>query len=147
MSNRLEDQTLHLKQQIFYNGSYFDAHSFIIDLIKSATKTITLIDGYIDNTTLTMLSNNQQANITLVPYILSKQLKLDIAKYNKQYKSVKTIASKTFHDRYLIIDKDKVYSIGASLKDVGDRTFNINLMSDFSEDDILKRINNEKTTS
>ena len=141
ISNGLENKTILPKQQIYFNGSYFDAHSFIINLIKSAKTSITLIDGYIDNTTLVMLSNNQEVSATLISHTFSKQLKLDIEKYNKQYKSIKTMINKTFHDRYLIIDKTKVYSIGASLKDVGHKTFNINLMSDFCEDDILKRGN------
>ena len=135
----LEDKNKLSDQLVFFNGSYFDAHSFIIDLIKSAKISITLIDGYIDNTTLIMLSNNEEANITLISHTFSKQLKLDIEKYNKQYRPLKTISDKTFHDRYLIIDKNKVYNIGASLKDVGHKTFNINLMSDFCEDDILKK--------
>ena len=70
--------------------------------------------------------------------VVSKQLKLDIEKYNKQYKPLKIVADRTYHDRYIIIDSNKVYSIGASLKDAGNKTFNINLMSDFCEDDIVK---------
>jgi len=135
----LENNNETPEQLVFHNGSYFNAHSFIIDLIKIAKKSITLIDNYIDNTTLMMLSNNQNVDITLISHTFSKQLKLDIEKYNKQYKPLKTITNKTFHDRYLIIDEKKVYNIGASLKDAGHKTFNINLMSDFCEDDILKR--------
>jgi len=120
----LEDKNKIPEQLVFFNGTYFDAHSFIIDLIRSAKESITLIDNYIDNSTLTILSNNQEANTILISYTFSKQLKLDIEKYNKQYKPLKTITNKTFHDRYLIIDKTKVYSIGASLKDVGHKTFN-----------------------
>jgi len=136
----LEDKNKTPEQLIFFNGSYFDAHSFILDIVKSAKKTITLIDGYINDTTLTMLSNNQEVDITLISHTFSKKLKLDMAQYNKQYKSLKTITNKTFHDRYLIIDGSKVYSIGSSLKDIGHKTFNVNLMSDFCEDDILKRV-------
>lgn len=140
----LENDVDFIKSQIKddileFNGSYFDAHSFILDIIKSAQKSITLIDGYIDNTTLTMLLNNQAVNITLISYTFSKQLKQDIEKYNKQYEPLKVVINKTFHDRYLIIDNTKVYNIGASLKDAGNKTFSINLMSDFCEDDILKR--------
>ena len=137
----IQESTLEIKEKIFFNGSYFDAHSFIIDLIKSAKTSITLIDGYIDNTTLTMLSNNQEVRTTLIAHTFSKAVKLDIEKYNKQYRPLKSITNKTFHDRYLIIDNTKVYSIGASLKDVGNKTFNINLMSDFCEEDILKKVN------
>jgi len=139
IKSQIIDDTLELKGKVFFNGSYFDAYSFIIDLIKSAKVSITLIDSYIDNTTLTMLSNNQEISIALITHTFSKQLKQDTEKYKKQYKPLKVFTDKTFHDRYLIIDKTKVYSIGASLKDVGHKTFNINLMSDFCEDDILKR--------
>lgn len=139
IKSHIKDDSLTLKEQVFFNGSSFDAHSFILEIIKSAKSTITLIDNYIDNSTLTMLSNNQKVRITLVSYTFSKQLVLDIEKYNKQYKPLKTIADKTYHDRYLIIDSIKVYSIGASLKDAGSKTFNINLMSDFCEEDIVKR--------
>jgi len=134
----LEDKNKIPEQLVFFNGTYFDAHSFIIDLIKSAKKSITLIDNYIDNTTLTMLSNNQEIDISLISHTFSKQLKQDIEKYNKQYKPVTTSTSKTYHDRYLIIDSEKVYCIGASLKDVGHKTFSVNLMSDFCENNILK---------
>jgi len=139
IKSHIKNDILELKRQVFFNGSYFDAHSFIINLIKSAKTSITLIDGYIDSTTLTMLSNNQEVPIILISHSFSKQLKLDIQKYNKQYKPLKTITNKTFHDRYLIIDKTKVYSIGASLKDVGNKTFTISLLSDFCEDAILKK--------
>jgi len=140
ISNGLESKILLPKQQIYFNGTYFDAHSFIINLIKSAKNSIALIDNNIDNTTLTMLSNNQEVNITLISHTFSKQLKQDIEKYNKQYKPLNTTTSKTYHDRYLIIDGDRVYCIGASLKDVGHKTFSVNLMSDFCGDDVLRRI-------
>ena len=136
---KLEDKTLQPKQLIYYDNSYYEAYKFIIDLIKSAKKSLTLIDNYINDTTLTMLSNNQFVDITIITHTISKQLKLSIEKYNKQYKPLKVITNKTFHDRYLIIDKTKVYNIGASLKDAGNKTFSINLMSDFNEDDIIKK--------
>ncbi|KIM12903.1 MAG: DNA-binding protein [Sulfurovum sp. FS08-3] len=137
IKSHIKNNTLELKQGVFYNGQIFDAYAFVVDIIKSATKTITLIDNYIDETTLTMLSKNKTANITVVSYTFSKELKLDIEKYNKQYKALRTITNKSFHDRYLIIDSNRVYAVGASLKDVGNKTFNVNLMSDFCEDDIL----------
>jgi len=93
IKSQIKDNTLELKGRVFFNGSYFDAHSFIVDLIKGAKTSITLIDGYISNTTLTMLSNNQEVNITLISHTFSKQLKLDIEKYNKQYKPLKTVVN------------------------------------------------------
>jgi len=139
IKSQIKNDTLELKEQVFFNGSYFDAHSFIAGLIKSAKKSITLIDNYIDNSTLTMLSNNKQVEITLISHTFSKQLKQDIEKYNKQYKTLKTIPDKTYHNRYLMIDEDRVYDIGSSLKDSGHKTSSIVLLSDFCEDDILNR--------
>ena len=133
----LEERNKTPDQLVFHNGSYFDAHSFISDIIKSAKKSITLIDNYIDNTTLLMLSQNPSVDISLYSHSFSKQLKSSIEKYNNQYKPLKTFVSRTFHDRYLIIDGKKVYNIGASLKDAGHKTFNINLMNDFCERDIF----------
>jgi len=137
ISDGFKNTTLQEKQKVFYNGQIYDAHTFILDLIKSAKKSITLIDNYIDNNTLTMLSNNHDANITIYTQSISKQLKLDIDKYNEQYRPIKTIVDKTFHDRYLIIDSDKVYNIGASIKDVGNKTFTVTLLCDFCEDMIV----------
>ena len=138
IKSHIKNNSLELKQGIFFNGQIFDAHTFILEIIKSAKTSITLIDNYIDSSTLTMLSNNQTSTILLISHTFSKQLKLDIEKYNKQYKPLKIVADRTYHDRYIIIDSNKVYSIGASLKDAGNKTFNINLMSDFCEDDIVK---------
>ena len=138
IKSHIKNNSLELKQGIFFNGQIFDAHTFILEIIKSAKTSITLIDNYIDSSTLTMLSNNQTATILLISHTVSKQLKLDIEKYNKQYKPLKIVTDRTYHDRYIIIDSNKVYSIGASLKDAGNKTFNINLMSDFCEDDIVK---------
>lgn len=137
IKSHIKNSTLELKQQVFFNGKVFDAHSFIIDIIKSAKKSITLVDNYINNTTLMMLSNNQKTTITIYSHTISKQLKLDVEKYNKQYKPLKTITNKTFHDRYLIIDKEKVYNIGASIKDVGNKTFTVSLLSDFHENNVV----------
>ena len=139
IKSKIKANILDFKEQVFFNGSYYDAQSFIIDLIKSAKNSITLIDNYIDNTTLTILSNNQNVDITLVSHTFSKQLKQDIDAYNKQYKSLKIIANKSYHNRYLMIDKVRVYDIGSSLKDSGHRTSSVNIMGDFCEDDIIKR--------
>ncbi|MEA1956520.1 MAG: RhuM family protein, partial [Campylobacterota bacterium] len=85
IKSHIKSDTLELKQGVFSDGQIFDAYYFIVDIIKSAKKNITLIDNYLDETTLTMLSKNQNVNITLISHTFSKQLKLDIEKYNKQY--------------------------------------------------------------
>ena len=123
VSTHIKNNTLELKQGIFYNGEIFDAYVFISDLIKSTKSSIILIDNYIDESTLTLFSKNQNIAITIYTQNISKQLKLDIEKYNKQYKNLSIKTSKNFHDRFMIIDKEKIYHIGASLKDLGNKTF------------------------
>jgi len=112
------------KEGIFYDGQIFDAYQFVSDIVKSAKKSIVLIDNYVDESVLTLLSKrNKSVEATIYTASISTQLKLDLKKFNAQYP---TIHVKTFtksHDRFLIIDDETVYHIGASLKDLGKKWF------------------------
>ena len=109
---------------IFFDGQIYDAYAFVANLIKRAKKSIILIDGYIDESVLTLLSKNKNnIEITLYTQHNSKVLKQDIKKYNKQYKNIKVLDFNNSHDRFLIIDKTETYHIGASLKDLGKKWF------------------------
>jgi hypothetical protein len=123
ISNSLEDKTLKLKQDIFYDGQIFDAYIFINDLLKLAVDEIILIDNYIDETVFTLFSKYPNIKIKIYTHTISKSLKLDFEKYQKQYKNIELFEFKNSHDRFLIIDKKEVYHIGASLKDLGKRWF------------------------
>lgn len=123
ISNQIEDKSIELKQGIFYDGEIFDAYSFISDLIRSAKSEIILIDNYVDDTTLNLFSKNQNATVTIYTHSISRSLKTDLEKYNKQYKKIDIKTNKSFHDRFLIIDDKEIYHIGASLKDLGKKTF------------------------
>ena len=111
-------------QGIFYNGQVYDAYVFVGDLIKTAKKSIVLIDNYIDNTVLTMLTKRAK-NVSAVIYTakISKQLSLDLEKHNQQYPPIKINLYTHAHDRFLIIDNEIIYHIGASLKDLGKKLF------------------------
>lgn len=121
--NAIESKQLKPKQGIFFNGQIFDAYLFISDLIKSANKSITLIDNYVDETVLTLFSKNQKAKVTIYSKNITKQIKLDLEKYNSQYNPIEIKKFNSSHDRFLIIDKKQVYHFGASLKDVGKKWF------------------------
>jgi hypothetical protein len=109
---------------IFYDGQIFDAHHFVSSLIKSAYKTIVLIDNYIDESVLILLSKrNPDVAVTIYTSNVSAQLKLDINKYHSQYPKVEVKQFTKSHDRFLIIDHQTVYHIGASLKDLGKKWF------------------------
>ena len=109
---------------VFHNGQIFDAYKFATDLIKSAKKSLVLIDNYVDESVLLMLSK-REAGVSAKIYTsnLSKQLTLDLAKHNKQYPPIEIVMHTTSHDRFLIIDDAEVYHIGASLKDLGKKLF------------------------
>ena len=119
----LEDKTIKPKQGIFYDGQMFDAYSFVSDLIRSAQNKLILIDNYVDDSVLTLFSKNQDADVTIYTKNISKQLSLDLKKYNSQYKEIKIKIFKSSHDRFMIIDDREVYHIGASLKDLGKKWF------------------------
>ena len=124
-------------QGIFFEGQIFDAYVFASDLIKSAKKSIILIDNYINETVLLLLSK-RQAKISAKIYTkqISSQLELDLTRHNAQYESITMCESSNFHDRFLIID-NTVYHIGASLKDLGKKLFAFSKM-EIKHTDILK---------
>jgi hypothetical protein len=109
---------------IFYDGQIFDAWKFAADLVKSAKKSIILIDNYIDESVLLLLSKRSK-NVSAVIYTskVSGELQKDIEKYNFQYEPVEVKVFTKSHDRFLIIDNETVYHIGASLKDLAKKWF------------------------
>lgn len=119
----LENKNLNPKQGIFYDGQIFDAYKFVTELIKRAKKSIVLIDNYVDETILTLFSKNQNINIKIYTRNINKQLKLDLEKYNAQYKPIEIKRFSKSHDRFLIIDNQEIYHFGASLKDLGKKWF------------------------
>ena len=108
---------------IFFDGQFFDAYTFVSDLIRSAKKGIVLFDNYVDDTVLTMLDKRKE-KVTAEIYTksITKQLSLDIVKHNAQYQPIDVKIFDKVHDRFLCID-NTVYHIGASLKDLGKRWF------------------------
>lgn len=111
------------KEGVFYNGQIFDAYVFATDLIKSAKKSIILIDNYIDESVLLMLSKRDNGvTSTIITRTISDTFKLDLEKHNKQYPLIEFRETDCYHDRFLIIDND-VYHLGASLKDLGKKLF------------------------
>ena len=116
---------------IFYDGQIFDAYAFASDLIKSAKKTLVLIDNYVDETTLLMLSKRESGvSATIYTSKISRQLQLDMERHNAQYPPVQVHTYKDSHDRFLLIDDKDVYHIGASLKDLGKKMFAFSKMNE-----------------
>lgn len=141
IKSKIKNDTLDLKQGIFYEGQFFDAYIFISDILKNAKKSITLIDNYIDGNTLLHLSSNKDLNINIITKSLTKELKLIIEKFNKQHKNLKVFEYSKSHDRFLIIDEKIIYHIGASLKDLGNKWFAFSKLED-DNFELLKRIDN-----
>lgn len=109
---------------IFYDGQIFDAYKFISDIIKSAKKSIILIDNYMDESALTTLAKREKGvKCKIYTNKMTNQFKLDLQKFNTQYEPVEAIEFSKSHDRFLIINKEAVYHIGASLKDLGKKWF------------------------
>ena len=123
---------------IFYDGQIFDAYKFATDLIRSAGKSLLLIDNYIDESVLLMLSKRcSGVCATVYTQKITAQLQLDIEKHNRQYPPVEIRIYNKCHDRFLIIDNTEVYHIGASLKDLGKKMFAFSKM-DIPADTITK---------
>ncbi len=130
--NALQAPNIQQKQGVFFDGQLFDAYVFVTDLIKCAQHSIILIDNYIDETTLLMLSKrNLDCEAIVYTKKISSQLQLDLAKYNEQYPEIQIKLFKNAHDRFLILDHKALYHIGASLKDLGKKWFAFSRIDDF----------------
>lgn len=111
-------------QGIFYDGQVYDAYTFVCGLVRKAGKSLVLIDNYIDDSVLTLLSK-RSADVSCAIYTktVSKKLALDLQKHNEQYPAIAVKTFKEAHDRFLIVDENEIYHIGASLKDLGKKWF------------------------
>lgn len=119
---------------IFYDGQIFDAYKFATDLIKSANQSLILIDNYVNETTLLMLSKRKEGvSATIYTQRISSQLQLDLEKHNAQYSAIDVKMYKRSHDRFLLIDGQEVYHIGASLKDLGKKMFAFSRLNESAE--------------
>ncbi len=122
--NAIQSKDIKPEKGIFFEGEIFDAHKFVSDLIRSAKSSIILIDNYIDDSVLTLfIKRNKDVNVVIFTANITKQILLDLNKYNSQYAPVVVKEFKQSHDRFIIIDDKEVYHFGASLKDLGKKWF------------------------
>ena len=118
-------------QKIFFKGEMFDAFTLLVDLVKTAEKSLTVIDGYVDEKTLNILSKkNDGVECRLVTYPSAPPTSSDVAVFESQHGPLSICRSNDFHDRFLVVDEDTVFHIGASLEDAGKKTFAMTQIGD-----------------
>ncbi len=133
-----KEKKTEFKEKIFFEGQIYDAYSLIIDIIQKAKHKILIIDNYIDASILKMLSKkNKNVEVIILTLQNTNLNKLDINKFNKQYPTLKVAYTNKFHDRFIVIDNEKLYHIGASLKDLGKKCFAISIIED---DEYIEKI-------
>ena len=120
----IQNKGLKPEKGIFFNGQVFDAYQFVSNVVRNASKSIILVDNYIDDSVLTLFSKRKK-NVDVIMYTknMTKQLELDLEKYNDQYPPILIKKFDDSHDRFMIIDNKVVYHFGASLKDLGKKWF------------------------
>ena len=124
--NRLDKMDIP-KSKLFFDGEWFDAYEFIVDIIKRAKQSIVLIDPYIDDKALSYLSHkNEDVSVTLVYGNKAKLDQEQIDRFTSQYGELKVKTNNDIHDRFLIIDNQDCYSLGTSLNHAGKRLFLVN---------------------
>ena len=120
-----------IKQRIFFEGQIYDAYSIIVDMIKKANKKILIIDNYIDDNVLKMLTKKKSnVEVTILTSDKCDIGVLDIKKFNKEYPILKIAKTNKFHDRFIIIDEKEMFHLGAPIKDLGKKCFAINKIED-----------------
>ena len=129
-----------IKQRVFFEGQIYDAYSVIIDIIKKANKSILIIDNYVDDSILKMLTKKKSSvEVVILTSNKSNIQNIDIQKINKEYPILKIAKTNKFHDRFIVIDSREMYHLGASIKDLGKKCFGINKIED---KEIIERIIN-----
>ena len=128
--NQLQHEE-NIKQRIFFQGQIYDAYSLIVDIIKKASKKILIIDNYVDDSVLKMLAKKKN-NVEVVILTSNKSniQNIDIQKFNKEYPILKIAKTNKFHDRFIVLDNEEMYHLGASIKDLGKKCFGINKIED-----------------
>ena len=125
---------------VFHNNQVFDAHILMSDLVKQAKVRIIVIDNYVDDSVLTLLTKRKKGvTAEIYTYKKSEQFTLDLDKHNIQYPPVTVYVNKTCHDRFMIVD-NKVYHIGASIKDIGQKLCAVTLLNSITAEDILNKL-------
>jgi hypothetical protein len=120
-----------IKQSIFYKGQFYDAYQLVRDIIKQAKAHITIIDNYVDATLLDTLAYKRDGVVVSVITSSAKRLPAQaLTKFKQQYGELNIITSKDFHDRFIILDSTEVYALGASIKDLGNKCFEISKNND-----------------
>ena len=118
--SKMEEQSpKQLPEQIFQTGCVWDAWAYVSDLVRSAKRRIVLIDNFVDDRVLSMLDKRAESVTATIHSRYYEQFLVDLKKHNEQYPPIEFVQlPHRNHDRFLIID-DKVYFMGASLKDMG----------------------------
>ena len=129
-------------QKIFFEGQIYDAFSLLVSLVGKAEKSIVLIDNYVDVGTLNILAKKKDGvDVTIYTVRITRLASQDIANFNSQYPTLTVNYTGVFHDRFLIIDEETAYHIGASIKDAGKKCFGISRIEDVGiVSDILQRL-------
>ena len=129
--SKMEQPALEPTQGIFFQGQIFDAYAFFESIIQKVEKEIVLIDNYVDINVLQWLSK-KRANVKVTIYTKAQTplSAYDVRQFNKQYPKLEVRHTENMHDRFLIIDGQQLYHIGASLKDLGKKCFAFSLMED-----------------
>ena len=128
-----------VRQSIFFKGQFYDAFKLVVDIIRQAKSTVTIIDNYVDNSVFDLFSNKQQnVKATIITANTSKLSKHCLDKFAAQHGKVQIVANRDFHDRFIILDNKEVYVFGASLKDLGNKCFAVFKIED--SDELVARV-------
>jgi hypothetical protein len=130
-------------QKLFYKNSFYDAYDYVVKLVEQASTSIIVIDNYLDNSILEMLSHKSaEVETTIIATNKSKMDKVAIESFEKQYGEIKIVKDMSFHDRFIIIDKTDVRKFGASFKDLGKQIFGVDKINDeIMREYFMKRVN------
>ena len=139
--DQLVQTVLPPKQGVFFDGQIFDAYQFVSDLIRSAKNSIVLIDNYADDSVLVQLTKRADGvTATVCVSRLTEDFRLDTERHNRQYPPVQLRVLSAVHDRFLLLDESRLYTFGASFKDLGKKLFCFTMIESADVVEVVRRL-------
>jgi hypothetical protein len=130
-----------VRELFFPDGSHHDAYIQIRGILQGASTSVCVVDPYVDSSTLTLLSacTKPRMRFRILTFKRPTDFELEAVKWRKQNpeNTIEIRTTKTFHDRFIVLDDDRCWHVGASLKDAGNKVF---MLSEFEDDDNRVRL-------
>lgn len=130
----LRDEKRCRKQYFFCDGEEYQAKKAIFKIMKRAAKSLVIVDTYLDDTIFDYIESlDSSVNVQILTGNRIAIFKKLFKHYVETHPNTEGRELSDCHDRFLIIDGDEVWHLGASINHAGKKAFMLNKVIDENE--------------